>query len=139
MLEMKAKVLAIFSCGVLLVACSTEPEVEAPFPNTWASTMYYDGSITMRPDGTVSLVNVPVVPAGRECSAKSQELVTEEARYATVGSARYRIETSLGELFLGPDTQGLGSLNWEKLVIRLCGERGSLAAVTYSYGLNGSS
>jgi hypothetical protein len=101
-------------------------------PETWEGTGGTGASITLRADGTGEFVNVPH-GAGVECSTVDPMLLNGEFTWHQVRNGVFSGEIGDAQVTFGADSQGMGSLNWQKLVVVTCEGEDSLSSPVSVY------
>jgi hypothetical protein len=131
LLRWAAIVLGVSLLPVGLSGCFPhEPMPE--LPETWEGAGGTGASITLRADGTGGFVNVPH-GAGVGCPTADPMLLNGEFTWHQVHNGLFAAKIGDSQVSFGADGQGMGSLNWQKLVVVTCEGEDSLSSPVSVY------
>ena len=128
--------------AVALASCSSVPDL----PRAWVSSAFdYDragvpemsdgvGGIAIEGDGSATVAEMPVVPEDLSCQMENVTLFSGQSTWESNGSGSFVISTEQGDVSVVADTQGIASVNWEKVYVGPCGvETPSDMVVTFGF------
>lgn len=126
-----AAVLASLLLAASVSACGSEDEAIPPLPLTWNARGKYDGSVTLRDDGTGTFVNVPH-GAGEECDASGQIALNGDFTWRHEKDHLYIATIGDFKVAFGPRSVPFG-FDWDKIVVYTCEGETGLDDPTTSY------
>jgi len=128
--------------AVVLCSCSSVPDL----PRAWVSSAFdYNragvpemsdrvGGVVIEDDGSATVAEIPVVPEDLSCEMKNVTLISGQATWESNGNGSFLISTEQGDVSVVADTQGIASVNWEKVYVGPCGvETPSGMVVTFGF------
>lgn len=111
--------LTVVLAAALMTGCSeSQARLDVELPATWHE-INGPGVIVLRPDGTADVQHFPL-PSSGSCGL-AESAYSGEVEWRAVAAGRFMVHVEGSEVRVGADAQ-MDSLNWDKLVVSVCGD-----------------